>query len=61
MSAVPARWRRALWLLALLSIALTAWLLQPQRGGPLLLTTLGRTLDLELDATALDYRLRGTP
>ena len=46
-------------LLVLLLVA--GWLLQPQRAGGFLLKQLGNSLGLEISASAIDYRLRGTP
>ncbi|MFT4178966.1 MAG: hypothetical protein QM612_05800 [Thermomonas sp.] len=45
----------------LMALLLLGWLLQPQRAGRYLLRTLGNTLGLEITATGIDYRLRGTP
>lgn len=46
----------------LLVLLLSAgWLLQPQRAGGFLLKQLGSSLGLEISATAIGYRLRGTP
>ena len=48
--------------IVLLVLALSAgWLLQPQRAGGLLLNQLGNSLGLKITASAIDYRLRGTP
>lgn len=46
-------------LLVLLLVA--GWLLQPQRAGGFLLKQLGNSLGLEISASTIDYRLRGTP
>ena len=59
--------RRLLRLAAILAIALLAfallgaWLLQPQRAGKLLLRQAGHALGLQVEASSVDYRLRGTP
>lgn len=60
-------WRRLLRLavkvgavLIVLSL-ITGWLLQPQRAGRYLLHLAGDSLGLEINAGAIDYRLRGTP
>lgn len=57
------RWRWALAGVALLLLAalVAAWLLQPPRAVPFLLSRLGASLGLEIRAGAADYRLRDTP
>ena len=42
-------------------VLLAGWLLQPQRAGKLLLSQAGNALGLQLEASSVDYRLRGTP
>lgn len=47
--------------LGVLAMLLVGWLLQPQRAGRVLLRQAGNGLGLQVEATAIDYRLRGTP
>ena len=61
---VRRRWLRLAVKLALalvVFVMIAGWLLQPQRAGRYLLRMAGASLGLDIQATSIDYRLRGTP